>query len=137
MNVRTVTLQLPEHLYLRLQQAARATKQSLDDVFLHVVQVGSPPAWDDAPVEFQNDLAALDRLDDAMLWRIARKKQAPTEIQTYQELLDKNADGTISEGEKQKLQTLRIEGDRFILRKAHAVALLHWRGHQIPPAEKL
>ncbi len=107
MNVRTVTLQLPEHLYLRLQQAAQATKQSLNEIFLHVVRVGSPPGWEDVPAEFQADLAALDRLDDTALWRIVRKKQSASEMKTYQELLDKNANGTISETEKQKLQGLR------------------------------
>ncbi len=91
MNVRTVTLQLPEDLYLRLQQAAQATKQSLNEIFLHVVQVGSPPGWNDIPAEFQADVATLDRLDDAALWRIAHQKQSKAEIKTYQELLDKNA----------------------------------------------
>mgnify|MGYP001606101204 CR=1 FL=1 len=137
MNVRTLTIQLPEDLYLRLQQAAQATQQPLNEIFLHVVQVGSPPGWNDIPAEFQADVATLDRLDDTALWRIARQKYSETEMKMYQDLLDKNADGSISEAEKQKLQTLRIEGDRFMLRKAHAAALLRWRGHQIPPADKL
>jgi hypothetical protein len=137
MNVKTVTLQLPEDQYLRLQQAAQATKQSLNEIFLHVVRIGSPPGWNDVPAEFQGDLASLDRLDDAALWRIARQKQSETNLTAYQELLDKNANGTISEAEKQELQRLRTEADRFMVRKAHAVALLRWRGHQIPPAEKL
>ncbi len=72
-----------------------------------MVQVGSPPGWEDVPAEFQADLAALDRLDAAALWRIAREKQSETEMKAYQELLDKNANGTISETEKQKLQGLR------------------------------
>ena len=76
MTTRTITLRLPESLYTRLQQAARATRRSLDDVLLHAVQVGSPPGWDDAPAEFQADLAALDRLDDEVLWRIAHKRKA-------------------------------------------------------------
>jgi len=38
------------------------------------VQIGSPPRWDDAPAEFQADLAALDRLDDKALWYIARSR---------------------------------------------------------------
>ncbi len=134
MNVRTVTLQLPEDLYLRLQQAAQATKQSLNEIFLRVVQIGSPPGWEDVPAEFQADLATLDRLDDTALWRIAHRKQPDAEMRAYQELLDKNATGTISETETRELQALRTECDRFMLRKAHAVALLRWRGRQIPPA---
>lgn len=137
MTTRTVKLRLPESLYIRLQQAADATRRPLDDILLHAVQVGSPPMWDDAPAEFQADLAALDRLDDEALWRIARSRKSDTEMERYQELLDKNANGTLAAEERDELVKLRIEYDRFMLRKAHAAALLRWRGHQVPPAEAL
>ncbi|RLC69930.1 MAG: hypothetical protein DRJ03_17940 [Chloroflexi bacterium] len=137
MSARTVTLQLPESLYIRFQQAAQATRRSLDDVLLHAVGVGSPPRWDNAPAKFQADLAALDRLDDDALWRIARSHETEAGMERYQELLDKNADGALSAGERDALANLRIESDRFMLCKAHAAALLRWRGHQIPPAEAL
>lgn len=137
MDLRTVSIQLPESVYIRLQKAAHATRQSIDDVFLRVIQVGSPPGWDDVPVEFQADLAALDRLDDYSLWRIARSHQTGIDMRQYQQLLDKNANGTISYPERRKLSSLQTDSDRFMLRKAHAVALLRWRGHQVPPADKL
>jgi len=136
MTLHSITLQLPERIYLRLQQVAQATQQSLDDVFLRVLQIGSPPSWEDVPAEFQADLAALDRLDDAALWRVARSKQVQ-DMNLYQTLLDKNANNTLNESERQTLTTLRREADRFMLRKAQSVALLRWRGHQIPPANKL
>jgi len=137
MTTRTVTLQLPESLYIRLQQAAQATRRSLDDLLLHAVQIGSPPRWDDAPAEFQADLAALDRLDDEALWRTARSHKTEADMERYQELLDKNANGTLSADERDELTRLRIESDRFMLCKAHAAALLRWRGYQVPPAEAL
>jgi len=137
MTTQAVTLQLPESLYARLQQAAHATGRSLDDVLLHAVQVGSPPRWDDAPAEFQTDLAALDRLDDESLWRIARSRQTEADMERYQELLDKNANGVLSPDERNALVQLRAEFDRFMLRKVHAAALLRWRGYQVPPAESL
>ena len=137
MTTQTVTLRLPESLYARLQQAARATRRSLDDVLLHAVQVGSPPRWDDAPAEFQADLAALDRLGDEALWRIARSRKTEADMERYQELLDKNANGILSADEHDKLARLRVESDRFMLCKAHAAALLRWRGYQVPPAEAL
>lgn len=137
MNMHTVTLQMPENLYLRLKQAAQATRQSLNEVILHVVQVGSPPGWDDIPAEFQADVAALDRLDDTSLWSIARRKMNGVDVVRYQELLDKQSDGSISATERRNLEDLRHAADRFMLRKAQAAALLRWRGHQLPPAEKL
>ena len=60
------------------------------------IQVGAPPDWEDAPAEFQADLAALDRLDDDTLWHIARRRQTAAEIVRYQELLEKNANVTLS-----------------------------------------
>jgi len=137
MTTRTVTLRLPEGLYTRLQQAAQATSRPLDDVLLHVIRVGSPPRWEDAPAEFQVDLAALDRLEDEALWRIARSRRTEADIKRYQELLDKNANDLLSEDERDELVQLRLEFDRFMLCKAHAATLLRWRGYQVPPAEML
>lgn len=137
MSSTTITLELPENLCLRLQQTARATRQSLDAVLMRALQVGSPPTWETAPAEFQADLTALDRLDDAALWRIARSRAAPTQMDHYQTLLDKNANQTLSASERNELTQLRTNQDRDMLRKAHAASLLQWRGHQIPPADKL
>ncbi len=137
MALRTITLQLPENLYIRLHQASQATKQSFDEIVLHAVRTGSPPGWDDVPAEFQADIAALDRLDDNDLWRVARWKSADAETDLFQRLLDKKSEGTISHRESEKLKKLRTESDRNMLCKAHAAALLRWRGHNIPPSEKL
>jgi len=135
--VQDVTIHLPEALYLRFRQAAEAMQQPLEDVLLHAAQVGSPPSWEDAPAEFQADLAAMDRLPDNMLWRIARNHQLDADMTRYQELLDKNADGALSDVERAELTNLRKAADRFLIRKAYAVDLLRWRGHTIPPAHQL
>jgi hypothetical protein len=137
MNTQDVTLPLPEALYLRLKHTAQATQQSLTDVLLHVVQVGSPPSWENAPAAFQADLAALDRLDDVALWRAARSRRTEADTVRLQELLENNANDQLTEPERVELTQLRTEADRFMLRKAHAAALLRWRGHTIPPANML
>ncbi len=137
MLTQDVTISLPELLYLRLQQVAQGTKQSLAEVVLRAVQVGSPPSWEEAPAEFQVDLAALERLDDDTLWQIARSHQLAQDMTRYQELLDKNANRTLSPAERLELTQLGKTADRFMLRKAYAVDLLRWRGHAIPPAHQL
>ncbi len=137
MALHKITLHLPENIYIRLQQAAHATKQSLDDILLQTVRIGSPPGWEDVPAEYQADLAALDRLDDTSLRRIAGSRPPDADYITCQNLLDKNRNGTISDAERSELDKLRTESDRFMIRKAHAAALLRWRGNQIPPPEKL
>ncbi len=137
MPSRTITLTLPESVYIRLQQAAQATQQTLDAMFLRAVEIGSPPNWQDVPAEFQADVAALDRLTDKSLWHIARMEQHESEQIQYQNLLDKNRNGTLSDAEREQLRELRLKADRLMLCKAQAVALLHWRGYQIPSANQM
>lgn len=130
--VATVTLQIPDRLHQRLMHHAEASQQSLDAVILRVLEIGSPPDWDDVPEAFQAKLAALDRLTDGELWRIARAVRMDAEMVRYDELLDRNADGILTEAERQELRQLREETEYFSLRKAHAALLLRWRGHQVP-----
>jgi hypothetical protein len=93
--------------------------------------------WDDVPAEFQAELAALDRLDDKALWQIARSYQSEIGMDRYEDLLGKNANDALTPAERDELTRMRREADRFMLRKAHAAALLRWRGYQIPPADQL
>ena len=129
-----ITLQIPERLYQRLVNTAQATQRPLEEIIIHALEVGSPPDWDDVPEEFQTDLAVLDRLDDAALWTIARSHHPAPEMARYDELLELNQAGRLSESEKLELIQLRQAADAFMLRKAHAAVLLRWRGHLVPNA---
>jgi hypothetical protein len=96
-----------------------------------------PPSWEDVPAAFQADLAALDRLDDEALWRTARSRRTETDTGRMGELLEKNANDQLTEAERAELTYLRTKADGLMLRKAHAAALLRWRGHTLPHADKM
>jgi hypothetical protein len=68
---------------------------------------------------------------------VARSRYAEEDIGLHQELLDKNAEEMLTDTERAELIQLRKKADRLMLRKAHAIALLRWRGYTIPPADKL
>jgi hypothetical protein len=106
----------------------------LEAVILHAIAVGSPPAWEDVPEEYQPALAALDRLEDAALWQIARGQKPLIEMTRHDELLDQSQERVLSEAEQLELLSLRQKTEQFILRKAHAVSVLKWRGHQVSVA---
>jgi hypothetical protein len=91
----TVTLQIPELLYQRLINTARATNRPLEEVMLYALKVGSPPDWDNVPDEFQVDLAALDRMEDEALWKIAQSRKTVADMERYNILLDRNQEGTL------------------------------------------
>lgn len=92
------------------------------------VTLSSPHAWDDVPPEFQLDIAGLDKMDDEALWKIAKSRKTEAEFARYEELLDQNAEGALTPADRAELERLRHEHDLFMLRKAHAAALLRWRG---------
>lgn len=128
----TVTLQIPDPIYQRLVNTANATGRSLEEVMLHALKVGSPLDWDNVPDEFKTDLVALDRLEDEALWKIATARKTSEEMARYDELLDLNQNENLTQSEQLELIELRSQFDRFMLRKAQAAALLHWRGHHVP-----
>jgi hypothetical protein len=127
----SITLQIPDPLYQRLASTAQANHRPMEEVVLHSLKVDSPPAWDNAPEEFQTDLAALDRLEDEALWKIAQARKANSEMTRYETLLQKKQEHTLSDTERTELTALRVEGDHFMLRKAQATAILRWRGHAV------
>ncbi|MEO0394404.1 MAG: hypothetical protein AAF243_00280 [Cyanobacteria bacterium P01_A01_bin.137] len=130
----TITLQLPEQLHQRLVNTAQATGRPLEAVILHALSVGSPPDCDDVPEEYQPELAMLDRLEDVALWQIARAQKSLTDMDRYDELLEQNREGRLSEAEQLELLRLRQDSEQFMLRKAHAASILTWRGHQVSAA---
>ena len=128
----TVTLRLPGELHHRLAAAAAATRRSLEEILLHALRIGSPPAWNDAPPEYQVELAAMDRLDDDALWKFARSRRSDAEMVRYDELLEQSTAGALDDVGRSELELLKRETDRFMLIKAHAAVLLRWRGHDVP-----
>jgi len=72
-----------------------------------------------------------------VVWRIVHSRKTEADMERYQKLLDKHANGVLSTEERDELVRLCVESDRSMLCKAHAAALLRWRGYQVPPAETL
>jgi hypothetical protein len=131
MSTATITLEIPENIYQHLVDTAKATQKPLEEIILQVVKVGSPPALDDIPEQFKPELLKLYQLDDQSLWTIATQKKASTDCDNYETLLSKSKEIGLTETEQNELNQMRYEFDLFMLSKAHAAALLRWRGYQL------
>jgi hypothetical protein len=127
--MKTLALEIPDELYERLERIALATRQPLDTIVLKSLQTGAPPDVADVPSEFQAALAELDSLDDNALFAIATSQQTSEEFERYEGLLA-NPSRTIAQ--QHELDELRFAADLWMLRKAHAAALLKWRGRVVP-----
>jgi hypothetical protein len=129
--VATVTLNISDEVYQRLELNARATQRSIEDILAYVFKVGSPPEWQDVPEEYRDALRGLDALSDEALRQLAMGQMAESDLERYDELLELNATGGVSSAEREELQRLRWQSECFMLRKAQAAVLLRWRGFQV------
>ena len=64
----------------------------------------------------------------------ARAERLAAEMDRYGELLELKQERDLSEAEAVERGELRTDADRFMRRKAHAAALLRWRGHSMTVA---
>ena len=127
----TVTLQIPDGIYRRLEVQAKARSQSLEEILVHALNVGSPPDVNDVPTELKADLADLDSMSDDALLILMQEKKPIADFDRYDELLDLKADRLLLSVETEELERLRKESDIFMLRKAQAAVLLKWRGYSV------
>lgn len=132
-----VTLQLPDETLQRYQRGAAAARKALEEFLVDRLAEAVPPLADDLPSPLQEELKALEELDDETLWQVAQSQLPPDRQRLYSRLLAKNSQGTITEREKELLDTLGKEARRLTLKKAHAYMLLKWRGHPVPLREEL
>lgn len=138
MTVRTITVTIPEMLFLQLEAAARSSAQSLDAVVARSLERNIPPHLAALlPIELRDELGAMEHLSDEALRAIALS-MAPAErgAQT-DDLIALKQSGTISPNQQAQLTALRAESEALMVRKAHAFALLKGRGHTLPPIDQL
>ena len=70
---------------------------------------------------FYRDLSAL-----------TPEERSQVDVDRYDVLLSTKEQASLSDGEQAELARLRETHDRLLLRKAHAAALLKWRGRRVP-----
>jgi hypothetical protein len=135
MALQTVTLQVPQHIYERAQQVAETTAQPVEVVLLQEIENAFSPALPKLPPDEEAELESLKYLSDDALWTIAREQMAMALRTRMETLMDKNSRGTITPDEYHELEDLVDRGQRLMLRKSQAAALLTDRGYKVTPKE--
>jgi hypothetical protein len=128
-------LTIPENLYDKARRVAEETTRPVDEVIRSHLE----RAFEDERFMLSDDehaeLQALAYLSDDALWTIARE-QMPDAIEARaHELLNRQANQTLSDDEQAELALLLDRADRLTLRKAEAVALLRQRGNIFAQAD--
>jgi hypothetical protein len=126
-------INIPEDLYEELQAVANTTAQPLEELVANRLKGLVHDPFAALPPDEQAELIALRYLSDDALWTMAAE-QMPDDAQARaHELLEKNARGIISDAEAAELDGLIQRGDRLMVRKAEAAAILRERGYQVQP----
>lgn len=129
----TITIQMPQPLYQRLQRLSEITHRPLESLICQSLDAHLPPLLEDMPEAMREDLNALEKLDDEVLRQVAQGVWSAEQHERYTELLEQDRTGTLTPSEQVTLEDLYQDANRHMLLKAYAHALLKWRGHDLPP----
>ncbi len=132
----TVTLEVPPSVYHLAEQTAKATARRVEEVLADVLTT-TAPTTETLPPDVRAEIEALGEMSDEALWRVARSVFPRAQRRRYDELLKKNGAGALPPAEREELAHLRQASEWLMLRKAHAFALLKWRGHTLPALAEL
>lgn len=129
-TTQTVTLQLPESIYERVQRTAQMLQRPVEEFLLDTVTTALP-LLDDLPPELVEDMAALALLNDKALWRVAQSTLSKAAQKRLDWLLDQQGRRELAPAEQQELDQLLHEYERVVLTRAQAAVLLKQRGYDL------
>jgi hypothetical protein len=126
MSSRPVTLDVPDELYDRARQIAAAGEQRIEDVMVSELSAALHTPEPALSPDEEAELAALRHLSDDALWTIARER-LPADVESrLQALLEE--DNSLNPDQRAELDSLVERGDRLMVRRAEAAAILTRRG---------
>lgn len=133
MATHTVTVNLPAHIYERVEQQAQDKNCSVEDELTAVVEtaVSLGEEWAGVPPDLAEEAAQLALLDDEHLWRVARLTVPAEKSERMQALTWKQQSEGLTEAEQQEARQLQRLAHRVMLLRAEAAVLLKERGFDI------
>jgi hypothetical protein len=131
MDEQTISVELPEPLFQRLQRLAELTHRPVENLVIQAIDQNMPSLPDNLPVEIQQVLSALNGLSDDELWTLARQQVDPLDRERYVELLDKERSALLTPEAVGLVEELYHQFNVHMLRKAYASILLKWRGYAL------
>jgi hypothetical protein len=127
----TVILELTDDLIDRARKQASQTDQPMERVLVQQLEAAFSEPLPLLPPDEQAELNALANFSTDALWTIAREQMPRDQQNRMQILMDGNSRGSLSKAEFAELENLVEQGQRVMLRKAKAAALLTERGYKV------
>lgn len=109
MDTVKVEVEIEEEVFAELQQMAKASTWTMNDVLAQTIKSGLPPSLAKVPAAFHDDLLKLNGLGDKDLMKVA------------------DGDWPVP-----KMDERHEKADFLTLRRTYAMSVLRWRGHPVP-----
>jgi hypothetical protein len=132
---------IPDNLYRLLEQEARVTQRSVDDIVQQTLIRHLPVApeiaqiaievEDDLPPVLQLELQAMAQLSDTALWSLAQSTMLAEQRAELAGLNEEAKTRSLNHAEKERQAFLLRGYEETILRRAHAALLLQARGYDV------
>jgi lipoate-protein ligase A len=119
-----VAIDIPQTLYSRLEKVAARMHKPVPVLLAETLQAALPQFEEEVPESIRAEVATLADLDEVALRELAISEMADEEQQALEQLLDLQSMRLLSDEELARLEALRLEYGRILLRKARAFALL-------------
>lgn len=126
----TVSVQIPERIFQRLQRIAEATYRPVEEVLATTVSVALPQS-PSLPPDLADDLAAMTMFSDEALWAATESILAPAQRRRLNQLSHAGGHRPLSVAESAELAYLVDLYDRAVLRRARALSILAHRGYAV------
>ena len=127
----SVTLSIPEDIYVRLKRQAEQTQRSVEAELLEVVAKELPMEDSVIPVELTVELAAIVQLNDKVLWKAACSHLAAKDVTKLEALHHKRSAKSWTQAEIQIKDELLRQYNYYMRVRARAAVLLKQRGYDI------
>ena len=132
----SISVTLPDEALYGYRRSAAAAGKPLEQFLAERLTEAVPLVSDKLPRSVQTALQSLEQLDDRDLHEAARCHLPQDQQSEYDRLLSKQAASSLNAEERQSLAAIGDEARRLTLRRAHALMLLKWRGHELPEPDE-
>lgn len=131
MTAASVAVQIPQPLYQRLEDTAVRLRKPVQELLAETLQAVLLPE-EELPADLQAEIASLANLSEAQLLGVAESEMDLRDQKAFDALLDRQSVGPLTDDDAIRLQGLRAEYGRILVRKARAYALLAERDQPLP-----
>lgn len=130
MSAKTITLDIPNHLYEQIERVAEKRHRTINDLLVEAVTAVAPVIDNDSAA-MRSAFAQLAYLNDAALWQAARASMNATQRERLASLHDKAQREGLSDNEQnEEAALLKLYRETLLLR-AQAALLLKERNYDV------